>query len=148
MVSRTLVFNSPGEMQNWGKRIARTLKAGDIVALVGGLGAGKTTLVQAIAEAWGYRRGATSPTFVLANEYPTPKGVIYHLDMYRLSRKELAVFPLEEYWGQGLCLIEWADRVRDRLPAATPEIHLNITAPNQRTIKVVPGTTFDFDRRQ
>ena len=62
--------------------------------------------------------------------------MIYHMDMYRLSKQELAVFPLEDYLDQGLCLIEWADRVRDRLPAATQEIHLKITGLAQRTIKI------------
>jgi tRNA threonylcarbamoyladenosine biosynthesis protein TsaE len=134
MASRILRFDSPAQMQAWGKRFARTLKARDVVALVGELGAGKTTLVQSIAAAWGYKRGANSPTFALANEYATPRGVIYHMDMYRLSRKELATFPLEDYWDQGLCLIEWADRVRDRLPAATKEIRLKIAGPEKRTL--------------
>ena len=134
MASRILVFNSPAQMQAWGKRFARTLKCGDVVALVGALGAGKTTLVQAIAASWGYPREATSPTFALANEYVTPKGVIYHLDMYRLSKKELAAFPLEEYYGQGLCLIEWADRVRERLPPGTLEVHLKISGLKQRIV--------------
>src|SRR5580693_6788060 len=117
MALRTSVFNSPAEMQAWGKDFARELKVGDVVALVGELGAGKTTLVQSIAAAWGYKRGAVSPTFSLANEYETPRGMIYHLDMYRLSPGELVAFPLEDYLAQGLCLIEWADRVHDRLPA-------------------------------
>ena len=93
---RTLVFKSPEALEAWGKRFAKTLKPNDVVALVGTLGAGKTTLVQSIAEAWGYRRGATSPTFALANEYETPRGMIYHMDMYRLSPQETEAFPLEE----------------------------------------------------
>src|SRR3979409_1028715 len=99
MVSHTLALRSPLAMQAWGRRFAKELRQGDVVALVGELGAGKTTLVQSIAAAWGYKRGATSPTFALANEYATPRGAIYHMDMYRLSARELAVFPLEEYWG-------------------------------------------------
>lgn len=138
MASRILVFNSPAQMQAWGKRFARTLQCGDVVALIGGLGAGKTTLIQAIAASWGYRRGATSPTFALANEYVTPKGIIYHLDMYRLSKKELAAFPLEEYCSQGLCLIEWADRVRDRWPDGTREIRFRILGAHRRSIAVWP----------
>src|SRR6185295_18417678 len=98
-----LTFNSPEELQSWGRRFAKKLRMGDVVALVGGLGAGKTTLVQSIAEAWGYKRGANSPTFALANEYQTPRGTIYHMDVYRLKENELSSFPLEEYWDQGLC---------------------------------------------
>ena len=134
MVSHILEFNSPVELQAWGRLFARKLKSGDIVALIGELGSGKTTLVQSIAAARGYKRGANSPTFALANEYKTSKGTIYHMDMYRLSKSELAGFPLEDYWGQGLCLIEWADRLGDRLPSSRYEVRLKITGPTQRTL--------------
>ena len=134
----TLTFNSPSEMQAWGRRFAKGLKSGDIVALVGELGSGKTTLVQSIAAARGYKLGASSPTFALANEYRTPRGTIYHMDMYRLTPKELTTFPLEDYWGLGVCLIEWADRVRDRLPSAVYEIRLRISGPQRRTLILTP----------
>ena len=137
MASRILTLNSPAQMGAWGKRFGRTLKPGDVVALVGELGSGKTTLVQSIAAAWGYKRGATSPTFALVNEYETPRGTIYHMDMYRLSKKELAAFPLEDYWGQGLCLIEWADRVRERLPALTLEVRLKMKGPASRSLSLL-----------
>ncbi len=123
-------------MRAWGRKFAKSLRSEDVVALVGELGAGKTTLVQSIAEAWGYRDGAASPTFALANEYPTKKGMIFHMDMYRLSPAEAAAFPLEDYWGTGLCLIEWADRIERRLPPGTKTLHLKITAPTTRTITV------------
>ena len=141
MGTRTLMFNAPSEMETWGRRFARTLKCGDVVALVGELGSGKTTLVQSIATAWGYKRGAISPTFALANEYQTDRGMIYHMDMYRLSKRELSAFPLEDYWGLGLCLIEWADRVRDRLPAFALEIRLKITGAERRALTLIrPGS--------
>lgn len=137
MVSHTLVLKSPQEMQAWGRRFAKRLRERDVVALVGELGAGKTTLVQSIARAWGYRRLANSPTFALANEYTTPRGTIYHMDMYRLGARELAGFPLEDYWGAGLCLIEWADRVRDRLPSSVIEVRLKIAGPQSRQLALV-----------
>jgi len=131
------MFNAPSEMEAWGRRFARSLKRGDVVALVGELGSGKTTLVRSIAAAWGYPRGAISPTFALANEYPTKRGTIYHMDMYRLTTRELAQFPLEDYWGRGLCIIEWADRVRGRLPASSFEVRLKIAGPERRTLTLI-----------
>jgi tRNA threonylcarbamoyladenosine biosynthesis protein TsaE len=136
MVSRTLTFKSADALQAWGRRLARRLRPTDVVALIGPLGAGKTTLVQSIAEVWGYRRGANSPTFALANEYPTPRGVVYHMDMYRLSPRERDAFPLEEYWGHGLCLVEWADRVRDRWPENTLEIVFTIPSAETRRLSL------------
>jgi tRNA threonylcarbamoyladenosine biosynthesis protein TsaE len=103
---------------------------------MGPLGAGKTTLVQGIAEGRGYKRGANSPTFALANEYGTKKGNVYHMDMYRLTEPELRAFPLEEYWQDGLCLIEWADRVRDRWPEDTLAIELRAPNPDTRTLTI------------
>jgi len=124
-------------MEGWGRRFARTLKKGDVVALIGELGSGKTTLARSIAAAWGYKRGAISPTFALANEYQTKRGTIYHMDMYRLSDRELSAFPLEDYWGLGLCLIEWADRVRDRLPPSSFEVRLKIAGPQCRALTLL-----------
>src|SRR3954467_6787224 len=101
------VFPTPEAMQAWGRRLARVLKPGDVVALVGDLGAGKTTLVQGIAAGWGYRRRANSPTFALVNEYRSSRGPLLHMDMYRLSPVELQGFPLEEYLGpEAVCVIE------------------------------------------
>lgn len=134
MALPTLTLKDPQAMAVWGRRFARTLRRDDVVALVGELGAGKTTLVQSIAKAWGYRRGASSPTFALANEYRTPRGTIYHMDMYRLKPGELSHFPLEDYWGAGLCLIEWADRVSGRLPTSAICVHLKITGPRTRAL--------------
>ncbi len=136
MGSRIFKFNHPDELSRWGKTFSKRLRVGDVVALIGDLGAGKTTLVQSIAKEWGYRLGASSPTFALANEYKTRRGMIYHMDMYRLSKKELTVFPLDDYWGSGLCLIEWADKIADRLPSSTQTIHFQITGPQSRTVRL------------
>lgn len=132
----SVTFERPEEMVAWGKSFAKTLRPGDVVAMIGGLGAGKTTLVRSIAEAWGFRDGASSPTFALANEYPTRRGTIYHMDMYRLNKKELAAFPLEDYWGTGLCLIEWADRIEDRLPASRIDLNIKIAGPMTRILRL------------
>lgn len=135
MATRTFKLKNADATDRWARAFAKKLRVGDVVALIGTLGAGKTMLVQSIAKAWGYKQGANSPTFAIANEYATPRGMIYHMDMYRLTPKELSAFPLEDYWGSGLCLIEWADRIADRLPPRYTEIRLEISGPTSRVLR-------------
>jgi ribonuclease III len=109
------------------------------VALCGPLGAGKTRLVQAIAEALGVdRRDVLSPTFVLMHEY-RGRRPIYHIDAYRLRDDDefLALGPEEYFDGEGLVLIEWADRVERCLPGDRIEIHIEIAGPQSRRFDVV-----------
>ena len=135
------VLHSPQAMQEWGKRLARLLKPGDVIALIGELGSGKTTLVQGIAAGWGYVRRANSPTFALVNEYPSKRGPLLHMDMYRLSENELEAFPLEDYIDpHTTCLIEWADRIQSRWPAGTLTIHLTTLGPETRQLDVTAPT--------
>lgn len=102
-----------------GRRLGGRLFPGAVVALVGPLGAGKTYLTRAIAEGVGVRNPAAvnSPTFVLIQEYPGPVPV-YHFDTYRLSGpREFAELGVEEYFeGNGVCIVEWADKVEEMLP--------------------------------
>jgi len=121
-------------MRTWGRRLAQKLRAGDVVALICNLGAGKTTLMQGLAAGWGYRGETTSPTFALANEYRSARGPLYHLDMYRLSSRELAAFPLEDYFSEGVCVIEWADRVQNRWPKHTVQIRLRTVNESTREL--------------
>ena len=98
---------------------AQSLFPGAVVALVGPLGAGKTHLVRAIAEGLGIRdsRVVSSPTFVLIQEYDA-RLPIYHFDAYRLKPAEFADLGAHEYFqGEGVCLVEWADRVGEQLPS-------------------------------
>ena len=122
------IFKTPAATQAWAKRFAAGLKPGDVVALIGPLGAGKTTFVQGLARGWKARGAISSPTFALVNEYPSPRGPMYHMDMYRLSPREIKFFPLEDYLGAGLCVIEWADRIAARLPAQTKVLRLSVPA--------------------
>src|SRR4051812_7400937 len=111
----TITFESPETMRAWGRRLARFLEGGDVVALIGNLGSGKTTLTQGIAAGWGSKQAANSPTFALANEYRSKRGLLNHMDMYRLSTRELEAFPLEDYLdSKTVTVIEWADRVQAR----------------------------------
>src|ERR1700678_1503176 len=112
------VSNLPGT-EEFGRRLGRLLFPGALVALSGPLGAGKTHLVRAIAEGLGIAdsRAVTSPTFVLIQEYDA-RLPIFHFDAYRLrGAAEFAALGVDEYFAaNGVCLIEWADRVTDCLP--------------------------------
>lgn len=123
-----------------GAALADALPEGATVALCGTLGAGKTRLVQAIAEAVGVdRRDVLSPTFVLIQEYHGSR-TVYHIDAYRLrDDDEFLALGAEEYFdSDGLVLIEWADRVEGCLPKDRIEIHIEVTGPESRQFKVVP----------
>src|SRR6516225_10115652 len=123
--------------QQLGRRLGERLFAGAVVALVGPLGAGKTHLARAVAEALGVPgRAVSSPTFVLVQEYPG-RLPIYHFDAYRL-RGDAELFDLgaHEYMeGEGVCLIEWADRVAGCLPAAYLRLTLSVTGPTSRRVE-------------
>jgi len=122
-----------------GRRLAKRLGPGDCVALIGGLGAGKTVLVRGIAAGLGLadERWVSSPTFVLAHEYPADVPV-HHLDLYRLSspQAELAGLGIEEMLADGVVLIEWADRAGSALPRRRWQIDIEITARTGRRFTV------------
>ena len=105
-----------------GARIARGLGVGDIVALEGDLGAGKTALARAILNALGVREAVPSPTFTLVQAYRTPKLAVFHFDLYRIrDASELEELALEEALAEGAALVEWPERALERamLPAET-----------------------------
>jgi tRNA threonylcarbamoyladenosine biosynthesis protein TsaE len=120
--------------------IAELAGPGIVIALAGPLGAGKTRLVRAIAEACGVDPAAiSSPTFVLIHEY-AGEIPIYHADAYRLDGpaafEDLGI--ADYFGGEGLGLIEWADRVRTLIPADAWWIHLEPTGPTSRTARFTP----------
>lgn len=115
----SIVSHSPEQTVKWGKQLGELLEAGDVVALVGELGAGKTTLARGIARGLGVDEHSpvVSPTFTLINEYQG-RIPLYHLDFYRLDCPgDCASLGLEEYFcGEGVALIEWADKMETLLP--------------------------------
>lgn len=122
----------------FGAALAEVLPTGATVALCGTLGAGKTRLVQAIAEATGVdRRDVLSPTFVLIQEYQGRRR-IYHFDAYRLRNEAefLALGPEEYFDADGIVLIEWADRVANCLPRDRIEIRMEVIGPQSRRMEV------------
>ena len=130
----------------FGRRLGAALFPGAVIALVGPLGAGKTHLVRAIAEGLGIRdsRLVSSPTFGLIHEYPA-RLPIYHFDAYRL--KSIAEFqdlgPHEYFEGNGVCLIEWADKVAPCLPEEYLRIDFEVRGETSRRMRLDPrGETY------
>ncbi len=126
------------EIDEVATEISKRLKH-KIVLLNGQMGAGKTTLVKAIAKALGVREVANSPTFSIVNEYPTIEGgVLYHFDMYRLESEEEAYdFGIEEYLDSGnFCFIEWSERISNLLPEEVHTIDIEIVNNTVRQIQL------------
>jgi len=122
-----LISKSPGDTLDIGRIIGENLSGGQVVALTGELGTGKTCLTQGIARGMGIDEGyyVTSPTFTLINEYPG-RVPLYHMDVYRLSGpSDLEDMGYKEYfYGGGVVVIEWAEKVADILPAGVLMINL------------------------
>lgn len=128
------ISNNEADTVRLGEALASALQPGCVVALIGGLGAGKTRLVQAVAAALGVdREDVTSPTFVLIQEYDGTLP-IFHFDAYRLrdSDQFLELGADELMASTGICLIEWADRVEDVLPDDLLRIDIAIEGPARR----------------
>jgi tRNA threonylcarbamoyladenosine biosynthesis protein TsaE len=106
------------EMQDWGRRFGKSAHPPVVVVLHGELGAGKTTLVQAICLGYGVTEDVSSPTFALVHEYQAPRSPVYHLDLYRLdSPSQLDAIGWDEIVAaRALVLIEWPERAGDRIP--------------------------------
>ncbi len=110
------------ELRQWGTRFGQAAVAPLVVTLSGDLGAGKTTLAQAICAGYGVSDAVTSPTYALVQEYLSPRSVVYHIDLYRLeSEKQLTNIGWDEIVsGNGLVIIEWPERAGERLPPHVP----------------------------
>jgi tRNA threonylcarbamoyladenosine biosynthesis protein TsaE len=128
---------SAEETRALGERLGRRLEPGDVVALYGGLGSGKTTLAQGICRGLGVREVVNSPTFTIVNEY-RGRCPVYHLDCYRLEGAEdLAGLGCEEYfYGDGVCLIEWAEKAADVLPPVRFDVRCEQIGVERREIVI------------
>ena len=135
----TVDVHNLAETEALGRRLAEGLFPGAVVALVGQLGAGKTHLARAIAEGLGIAdpRQVSSPTFVLIQEYDA-RLPIYHFDAYRLKGEgEFDDLGAHEYFaGNGVCLVEWADRVPHSLPREYLEVRLTVTGETSRRVEL------------
>jgi tRNA threonylcarbamoyladenosine biosynthesis protein TsaE len=136
-----LISRSAKETINIGKRIAKRLKHSDIICLFGELGSGKTVLAKGIAQGLGIRADRiSSPSFVLIRQYLQAKIPLFHFDLYRLkNEKEILDLGYEEYfYGAGLSVIEWADRLKHLLPKEYLKIKLEVKGENKRKITLIP----------
>ena len=120
------ILHGEAETRDFAEAFAGGLQAGDVVALVGDLGTGKTTMTKYLARALGVTEEITSPTFTIVKEYHSGRLPLYHFDVYRLtSGQELLDLGLEEYFGgDGVAVVEWADIVTDVLPESAHVIAL------------------------
>jgi len=137
LTTRAIRTESAEETIAVGERLGNRLKPGDVVALSGDLGAGKTTLTRGIAAGMGVAADIHSPTFTLIHEHP---GAIplYHIDLYRLSNEEEAErIGIDEYiYGDGVTIIEWAQKVKPLLPPDRLDIELKMTGDTDRELVI------------
>lgn len=117
--------------------MGQVLARGDVVTLQGELGAGKTTLVQGLAQGWGSLDDVSSPTFVLVNEYRRADGArLFHMDAYRLeSAPEAAELDLDRMVTEGALVLEWPERVPEVLPSEMLRVSLEFVAEEQRQMR-------------
>lgn len=131
----------------FGVRLARHLQAGDIVVLSGDLGSGKTKLTQGILTYFGLENEISSPTFTIVNEYTAKDTNIYHFDVYRLSSPdEFYAIGGEQYFENGICIVEWGELIQDILPKEYIQISFsrNLEEETARTLCIHPfGEKYD-----
>jgi len=137
----TLDFISHSESQTrrLGTRLAPLLKPGDVVALIGDLGTGKTRWIQGVCAGLAVTGTVNSPTFTLVNEYQG-RYPVYHIDLYRLDEAaEVLTFGLEDYlYGPGISLIEWADKALDFMPDSYLAVELYHLEETKRRVVLRP----------
>ena len=133
------VLNNEADTRRLGLEIAESLDPGVVIALVGELGTGKTALTKYLAEGLGVTEEINSPTFTIVKEHRSGRLPLYHFDVYRLSNvDEFYDIGGEEYlYGDGVCVIEWADRIAEALPEDTVWIRLEYGGKeDERTVTI------------
>jgi tRNA threonylcarbamoyladenosine biosynthesis protein TsaE len=130
---------SAKETAELGEKLGRVLVAGDVVALAGDLGAGKTAFVQGLARGLGIRGRVSSPTFTIVDEHEDGRVPLYHADFYRLEEAgELDAIGFDDYFARGgVVVVEWADRFPRALPDERLDLRIAITGPATRRFTVI-----------
>jgi len=135
----TIITKSPEETKKIGKDISKLVKPGDLIAFYGELGAGKTCFIQGVSEGLEVKDYVTSPSFTIINEYQG-KIFVYHFDLFRLNDiEEILELGYEEYfYGNGLTVIEWANKIEKLLPKDHLKIDIKFKDCYKRRISFVP----------
>ena len=111
------ITKNENDTKNFAKSLATQLEKKDVIVLTGDLGSGKTKLVEGILSYFGLEKEISSPTFTIVNEYQKENITIYHFDVYRLNdSSEFYEIGGEEYFENGICLIEWGELIEEALP--------------------------------
>ena len=118
METKTIRINNEQETASFGYELGRKVQPGTVIALIGDLGTGKTTLTKAIARGLGIHELITSPTFNIVKEYRSGRLPLFHFDVYRIGDvDEMFEIGYEEYFfGEGVCVVEWADIIEEIIP--------------------------------
>jgi tRNA threonylcarbamoyladenosine biosynthesis protein TsaE len=129
--------DSPEATLDLGRKLAASLKGGEVIALSGALGAGKTCLVKGIALGLGIEEPVTSPTFTIIQEYEG-RIPLYHVDLYRITDSaQLEDLGIEEYlYGKGVTVIEWAEKAAPLLPAYALAVGISVLPRGRRRFMV------------
>lgn len=136
-INYEIITNNINETINLGKKIAKYLNIGDILILTGDLGSGKTYFTKGILQAFNQTDEVCSPTFTIVNEYSTTPP-IFHFDVYRLNNSEEFInIGGEEYFSQGICIIEWGENILDILPNDYLHIQISKIDENSRKFKFI-----------
>jgi len=132
----TFISNSPAETEAIGRQVAENIGVGSILALKGDLGSGKTLFVKGVVAGLGSSADVTSPTFTIVHEYRGGRLPVYHFDLFRVENPQaLARLGLDDYFfGDGISVIEWADRFREFVPEQARWIFFEIKSETQRAI--------------
>lgn len=141
---KKVITTSEKETMDFGKRLARTLKGGKVIALHGDLGAGKTTLIKGIAQGLGIKKIITSPTFVLMNVYKVKDlrfkiKELIHIDCYRIkNEKDILHIGADDYFGRpdAVVVIEWAEKIKNILPRERGDIIIKNSGECKRIFEI------------
>jgi len=134
-----MLSRSVEETYKIAEEFAKNLKGGDVIILNGDLGAGKTTFTKGLAKALNIKENITSPTFTLMNIYLSGKLPLYHYDMYRITDEdETREIGLNEYfYGKGICVVEWAENIKNLLPKKLITINITKVDDNSREFEII-----------